>query len=371
MALIDQYLEAVKAQLPADRRDDIIAELRELILSRFEAREAELGRPLTEDEQEAILREIGHPLIVAQRYAGGPDGLVGPDLYPWWLFAVKAGLMILVAVQALGLVVALATGPVEFGQAIGHAFGNFFDGALVLIGAITAGAWAMERWGGKPRWMTEWRVKDLAAFALTDPARWGFGSAGGTAPRAPGTPRVITVKAGSWPGSDALFGLVFGGLFVAWWIGALDWPWPGLIELGDEAVRVTGAPVWTALFTPILALALCHMAVDLLGVIRPDAVRLRAALTIPLSVAGMALAWTLFQWGHWFDLTAADGAVAQVRGGLDLLRWDELHDLGDRGRGLAEQARALSVVFSFILAGYALTLVFAVLNDLGRLARGR
>ena len=74
MDLIDRYLNAVAAQLPQDERADIIAELRDLILSRFEAREEELGRALTDDEKEAILHEIGHPLVVAARYRKGPDG---------------------------------------------------------------------------------------------------------------------------------------------------------------------------------------------------------------------------------------------------------------------------------------------------------
>src|SRR5690606_19348594 len=50
MALIDRYLFAIKAQLPEAQREDVTAELRDTLLSQAEEREAELGRPLDEDD---------------------------------------------------------------------------------------------------------------------------------------------------------------------------------------------------------------------------------------------------------------------------------------------------------------------------------
>ena len=65
MRLIDRYLAAVAAQLPAAAREDVVAELRDDIMSRIEARQEALGRDLTSDEVESILREVGQPLSVA------------------------------------------------------------------------------------------------------------------------------------------------------------------------------------------------------------------------------------------------------------------------------------------------------------------
>src|SRR4051812_42076123 len=87
MDLGEEYLRAVSLLLPQEQAEDIIAELRDTILSRIEAREAELGRPLSEAETEEVLREIGHPLVVAARYREGPQHVVGPALYPYWAFA--------------------------------------------------------------------------------------------------------------------------------------------------------------------------------------------------------------------------------------------------------------------------------------------
>ena len=92
MTLTERYLKAVAAQLPQAERDDIIAELRDAIQTRMEDREEALGRPLTEAEEEAVLREVGHPLTVAARYGSGPMHVVGPEIYPWWMFGVKVGL---------------------------------------------------------------------------------------------------------------------------------------------------------------------------------------------------------------------------------------------------------------------------------------
>ena len=200
MDMIDRYLNAVAAQLPQDERADIVAELRDLILSRFEAREEELGRALTDDEKEAILHEIGHPLVVAARYRKGPDSLVGPELFPYWLFAVKAGLLLMLAVQAIVLFINLLSGPADAGQSIGHAVNGFISSGLTLIGIVTVVGAVMEHVGYRPGWMSKWRVNELSAFGLADPAAWGA-AMGGTegakatwAPRSLGRPRGLPAR---------------------------------------------------------------------------------------------------------------------------------------------------------------------------------
>src|SRR5208283_3855974 len=58
------------------------------IRSQMDDRETELGRPLDEAEQEAVLKQVGNPLVVAGRYqkdqrtvAFGRQ-LIGPALFP-------------------------------------------------------------------------------------------------------------------------------------------------------------------------------------------------------------------------------------------------------------------------------------------------
>ena len=365
MDLIDRYLNAVAAQLPQDERADIVAELRDLILSRFEAREETLGRPLTEDEQEAILQEIGHPLVVATRYRKGPDSLVGPELFPYWLFGVKAGLLVLLAVQAIALFINLVSGPADAGRAISQAFHGFFGSALTLIGAATLIGALWEHYGVRPKWLTRWRVKDLGAFGLSDPSAWGA-SVGGTArARATWAP---TVGWRRWPGGDHLFSFLATGMFVLWWIGVIHFPGLMYVGLRGEDAVVAAAPVWTTLFLPILVYALIQMSVDLDGVFRPQAVRMRALAEIPLAIAGLWLTYVIFEAAHWFTLTR-DGETARVAGDRALLDFDRLRTLGDGPRDLAGVAETLSVVGTWVLVFIAVSLVWKIFANLWRLVR--
>ncbi|MFN3668825.1 MAG: HAAS signaling domain-containing protein [Brevundimonas sp.] len=366
MDMIDRYLNAVAAQLPQDERADIVAELRDLILSRFEAKEEELGRPLTENEQEAILREIGHPLVVAARYRKGPDSLVGPELFPYWLFGVKAGLMVLLAVYALTLFIRLISGVDDAGQAIAQAFHGFFGAGLTLIGAATLAAAIFEHQGIRPAWLTKWRVKDLGAFGLADPAAWGASISGGETAKAAWTP---TRRSKAWPGGEYLFSFLAVGMFVLWWIGVLHFPGLMSIQLRGQDAAVSGAPVWSILFGPILLYAFAQMAVDLASLVRPGAFRARAAAQIVLAAGGLWLTWAIFEAGHWFTLTRGE-ETARIEGDWSMLNFHTLGTLGDGGRDLQAVAATLSVVAIWVLAFSAISLAFKVVVNLWRLARG-
>ena len=91
MELLDRYLQAVGKHVPVERRDDIIEELRANLLEQAEDQEAELGRPLNLDEEEALFRKLGHPMVVAGRYL--PQRyLIGPALFPIWWYTLKAAI---------------------------------------------------------------------------------------------------------------------------------------------------------------------------------------------------------------------------------------------------------------------------------------
>src|SRR4051812_6385557 len=85
--LVDHYLLQLKTLLPKKQRDDIAAELRESITSTVVDRERKLGRTLTDDELNAVLRGFGHPMVVAGRYLPMQQ-LIGPDVFPLYWYVM-------------------------------------------------------------------------------------------------------------------------------------------------------------------------------------------------------------------------------------------------------------------------------------------
>lgn len=276
MDLIERYLKAVGAQLPAAGREDILAELRDLLMSRVEAREAELGRPLTEAEVEAVLRAVGHPLAVAARYGAGPQHVVGPELYPWWLFGVKTALTVLVLITAVGAVARILFGEVEVGQAIGQAFAGLFSSGLTVVGLATLAGFIIERQKDKPAFLTQWRAKDLGMFEVGVFSRSWWDSLsenqGTRADRA--TPKMS-------PTAGALGSATGWGIFLLWWSGLLGLGFrPG--DLGGELVRggvdygLLFADTVALLYWPVLAFAAAQGVFHLLRAMTGSPVRLTA-----------------------------------------------------------------------------------------------
>lgn len=295
MDLIDRYLNAVAAQLPQSQRADIVAELRDMILSRFEEKEEALGRPLTEAEQEEILRDIGHPLAVAARYGSGPQHIVGPELFPWWMFGVRTGLIAIVAITLIGAVVRVLIGDVEVGRAIGQAFHSIFQSGIMLVGFATLGAFVIERQKEKPAFLREWRVKDLGLFEFggnlnAEAVSRGLSEGDWTMKPAPKRSRRAS------PMARAVGSAVGWSVVLLWWIGWLPLTYVTASDLGAMAGGVDYGRIMgelhALLYWPVIAFGLARIVFDVMRVARPDGVRFTAVGDIGFGAAEA----TLFGW---------------------------------------------------------------------------
>ncbi len=108
MELLDRYLEAVKKHLPWQRQDDIIAELRANLEAQLEEKESALGRPLTAQEAEEWLKQLGSPLHMAAPYQP-QQYLIGPAVFPIYRTVMKIAFTWAIIIYSVATAAALLT----------------------------------------------------------------------------------------------------------------------------------------------------------------------------------------------------------------------------------------------------------------------
>jgi hypothetical protein len=91
--LIARYLNAVGKHLPQtgpkSRLEDILAEISANLLAEVDDLEAELGRPLTRDDQAALLKHHARPFLAAASYRP-QQYLIGPAVFPYYCSSSKS-----------------------------------------------------------------------------------------------------------------------------------------------------------------------------------------------------------------------------------------------------------------------------------------
>lgn len=240
--LIDRYLHNVRVSLPSSRRDDIVRELAEDIRTQVADREEELGRPLTDAEQDALLKQFGHPLALATRYAPQRH-VIGPALFPVYWMALKIALGGALAVNVALAIAFLANGQ-PAGRALGHLTSFPFTTGVMVFGWVTL----------------VFALLDLNLPRLLDHA-WAD-MKGLTLPPAEGKGRRWTLIAE----------IVGCTVFLLWWLAIPQSPF---LVFGPAASFLALAPIWQQIYAPIAVIWLASLAVLWAVLLRPDWSRVR------------------------------------------------------------------------------------------------
>jgi hypothetical protein len=278
MELLERYLQAVRGYLLVRRRDDIVKELGDNILSQMEDEAAGLRRPLNETEQAAILKQHGHPLLAAARYRRLPlQQLIGPALFPLYWYMLQAVAVFVAAFHVMAIVVvALSRGSILTGLV--QAWGSFWLWLLVAVGGLTIGFGLIEYFSGG-------KVPFTATF---DPLE------------------LPEVKKSSPPHGNAAAELVLGGMFLIGWPLFLHSPAPAFAR--EIPVRL--APVWWHFEAPMLLVVALGVATAFIALFRPHYPRLRGVLRLVSDLAGIATFYLFLLSGEF--VVATPGAAARL-----------------------------------------------------------
>jgi hypothetical protein len=272
MDLIDRYLVAVRRQLPRPLQDDIMPELTDSLRSEAEEHERAAGRPPTEDEQAALLKKRGHPFVMASRYLPQQQ-LIGPALYPYYRQALKFVVFWVVVPMVLfgGAIHAIYSDAPSAMWA--RAIGAAWNGAIYSVGIVTLVFAILEHE----------RVR-INVFDNWNPARLPEPRQGRAVPR-----------------SETVIGLVFSLTFLVWWTGLVRVP-AITFDAGDE-VRFTAAPIWHAMYFPILLVLLAGIGVHLADLLRPWRTFTVSAIDMAINVVNLLILTQLVRAGRFVEVT--------------------------------------------------------------------
>ena len=268
--LQERYLHAVRWALPAAKADDIVAELRDVLASRQEDREEELGRPLTAQESSALLKDFGHPLVVAARYRPR-QWLIGPDVFPFYFFVAR-----IVVLIAVGLQVAVAAARIIFGDGpawpiLAQSWGGLWASLFISLGIVTLVFAVLERVGFPTEHLQKWGPEQL--------------------------PPITDGRKSMW---ESAFEVAAGAIFLLWWAGVVPFP----IPWGGPGFRLEPAPVFATLYWPILVLLAVRLVQNLIEWLRPGWTWIRDLLAVATTVAGLTLLAIIYRAGQWITVVS-------------------------------------------------------------------
>ena len=140
MNLIDRYVSEVGKHLPLlNGREDIEKELKSTLEDMLEDRAQSSGRTRDEALEIEVLKEYGSPQKVASTYNPHPY-LIGPKLFPFFLFVLKIVLTVVVSVMlVLAGVQAVTDTPfmgADFVKIIGQGLGSALSAAIAAFGNV-------------------------------------------------------------------------------------------------------------------------------------------------------------------------------------------------------------------------------------------
>jgi hypothetical protein len=263
MELIDRYLQAVGFWLPKAQKQDILAELAEDIRSQVEEKEAELGRNLNNSEVEAILKQRGSPIMVANRYLP-QQHLIGPVLFPIYKFVLKIAWLfyfapwLVVQICLAGFAPAYRAGnPGAFIVVSLHAFWITAVYAFVFVTAAFA---LIEKYHLKSGFLEKWDPRKLPPVRDSNRIK-----------RSSSITEIVALV-----------------VACVWWIEFMSSP----VIVDRPELRVTLAAAWHYYFWWIVSLMAITAGVSCVNLLRPYWTRARASVRLTVDCVG----WAAFAW---------------------------------------------------------------------------
>lgn len=161
---IHRYIYAVTKELPEAQRKDIDQELHSLIEDMLDRRVQ--GGPISAEDVEAVLLELGNPAELADKYRDRQRYLIGPALFPAYLTVVKIVLGAIAIAMAVLFVIRAVVDPQQSLDYLVQSLSTFVEAAFQGFTWVTLGFALSERFGKRGEQLDfssgeSWKLSDL------------------------------------------------------------------------------------------------------------------------------------------------------------------------------------------------------------------
>ncbi len=303
--ILEKYLNSVRSCLPEAQRDDIVQELSENLHAQIEDKEEELGRPLQDAEVEALLKQHGHPMVVASRYnqekrsvAFGPE-LIGPVVFPFYIRVLKFNLGISAVVLFI-VAVALFFG--GHAMTAGNLLPAIFYQVVIQFAIVTLIFVAADRHFKKNP--ESWNYRNAKhpwhpAFSFDDWTKSKTKSDSGRVSRLDSVAQIVAL-----------------GVALMWLRVAQGAPF---LIFGPAAAFLRPAPIWHQFYWPVVGIACLGMLQGLINLVRPDWLRVMVAYRALTAIAWLVILYFVVKAGPLVVLTSDASQAEGFRKTADIL----------------------------------------------------
>jgi hypothetical protein len=308
MDLVDRYLKTVAKALPEAQREDIIRELSEDIRSEMEDKQSELGRALTEAEQQALLKQRGNPLLLAARYHQDDRRvafgrlLIGPVLFPFYIKVLSFNLgLTFVVIGTIFLALSLSGQPVHFNDIFSTCLLQLF----IQLGVVTL-------------------IFSLIERHLTKhPDRWNLSGKCGSIQLDIGTGKNVSLpieRSQQISRIESVSIIIASAVALVWMTEVQSYQF---LILGPAAAFLKLAPIWYQVYFPIVLLTVMEIVRATINLVRPDWTLFRAVYGVFVHCGGLAIVYALIRADSWVTATefGAGGASGYAHAAQTVNQW--------------------------------------------------
>ena len=208
------------------------------------------------------------PTFVLPRLRGFRQGLIGPTVFPAYLFALKAGLGItlIFAVELSALAPATAG---DLPSRVVHALMTFTRGALLVFAWTTLAFAAIDFWQSRLLLRTSWDPRLL--------------------------PPVVRLE-NRISRLDSLYELLFMSAGLVWLLLVPSWQF---LVLGGAVRILELTPIWRVVYLPLVGLAAAAVVLSAVNLSRPFWTPARSVARIALHVGWLVMFLVLLRADQW------------------------------------------------------------------------